>query len=138
MAREGIEASPDAQTERRIAWLTLVIGCAAAAVAGALQEWRWAAGLVIGAGLAWLNFRWLKQGVNALVRASAAQEHGPKPRVRVGTYLRALFRYGLIGLAMYAIFIFLRIPLPSMIAGLCALGVATMAASVYEILRRVD
>lgn len=138
MIREGTEVSPYAPTERRIAWLTLVIGCAAAAVAGALHEWLWAAGLMIGAGLAWLNFRWLKQGLDALVLASAAQTGGRQPRVRIRTYLLLLFRYGLIALAMYAIFSLLRIPLPSMVVGLCALGVATMVASVYEILRPLD
>jgi hypothetical protein len=44
-------------------------------------------------------------------------------------------RYGLIAFAVYVIFEFLRIPILSMIVGLCALGAATMAASVYEILR---
>jgi len=43
------------------------------------------------------------------------------------------FRYGLIALAVYVIFIYLRVPLVSMVVGLCALGAATIAASVYEI-----
>ncbi len=138
MVRVATEASPYAQTERRIAWLTLAMGCAAAAVTGALYEWRWAAGLMIGSGLAWLNFRWLKQGLDALVLASAARAGGPQPRVRIGTYLRMLFRYALIGFAVYAIFLLLRVPIASMLVGLCALGAATMAASVYEILHPLD
>jgi hypothetical protein len=44
----------------------------------------------------------------------------------------------LIGLAVYVIFIVLKVPVLSMIAGLCALGAAAVAASVYEILRPVD
>jgi len=41
----------------------------------------------------------------------------------------------LIALSVYVIFKFLKVPLLSMVLGLCALGAATIAASVYEILR---
>jgi hypothetical protein len=40
----------------------------------------------------------------------------------------------LIALAVYVIFKYLNVPILSMIFGLCALGAATMAVSVYEIL----
>jgi small-conductance mechanosensitive channel len=72
------------------------------------------------------------------VLASKAQEGREKPRVPLGTYFAALFRYGLLALTVYVIFIYLHVPLGSMVVGLCALAVATMAASVWEILRPVD
>jgi hypothetical protein len=122
-----------ARTESRIAWLTLVIGAAAAFASLALQRWRWAAGLAIGAILAWLNFCWLRRGLDALVVASTAQKDAEHPRVPIGTYFRAAFRYALIALIAYVIFKFLGIPLVSMVLGFCALGVATIAASVYEV-----
>ena len=99
----------------------------------ALRRWTWAAGLAIGAALAWLNFRWLRRGLDALVVASTAQKDAANPRVPIGTYFRALFRYVLIALIVYVIFKILGIPLVSMVLGLCALGVATIAASVYEV-----
>jgi hypothetical protein len=123
------------QTERRIAWLTLAIGFAAALVF-VLAGWAsWATGIAIGAVLAWLNFRWLARGLDALVPAATAQEGRPKPQVPLSTYFIALFRYALIGLCVYGIFNYLHIPLGSLLAGLCALGAAAIAASVYEILR---
>ena len=123
------------RTERRIAWLTLVFGSAASAAAAAAGKWLWAAGFLIGALLAWLNFRWLRHGMDALVAASAAQAGAEKPRVPLGTYFAALFRYGLIALMVYVIFKFLRIPLASMVVGMCALAAAAIAASVYELLQ---
>lgn len=126
------------QTERRIAWLTLLFGFAAAVIAAALRHKLWAAGLAIGTALAWLNFRWLKRALDALVVASTAQEGREKPKVPLSTYFAALFRYGLLGLAVYVIFIYLHVPLGSMILGLCALAAAAIAASVWEILRPVD
>jgi small-conductance mechanosensitive channel len=121
------------QTERRIAWLTLAFG-AAACVAAALAGSRvWAAGLLIGAVLSWLNFRWLRQGLDALVAASTAQAGAEKPRVPLGTYFAAMFRYGLIALVVYVIFKLLGVPLASMVVGMCALAAAAIAASVYEL-----
>lgn len=124
------------RTERRIAWLTLLFGLlAAGAVAAATRNWAWAGGLAIGAVLAWFNFRWLRKGLDALVAASAAQAGEEEPRVPIGTYFRAVFRYALLALCVYVIFEFLRVPLASMIVGMCSLGAAAIAASVYEVVR---
>jgi hypothetical protein len=125
-------------TERRIAWLTLAIGAVAALAAGLSYRWIWAAGLLIGAILAWLNFRWLRRGMDALVEAANAQAGATKTRVPVGTYFRAMFRYGLIAFIVYVIFKFLGIPLVSMVLGLLALGAAAITASMYEVWHPVE
>jgi hypothetical protein len=138
---EGSEAGrgvPGAATERRIAWLTLVIGAGAALATGFSYRWSWAAGLLIGAVLAWFNFWWLARGMDALVAASTAQAEAEQPRVPVGTYFRALFRYGLIAVCVYVIFKLLSIPLVSMVLGLLALGAAAVAASVYEVWHPIE
>jgi small-conductance mechanosensitive channel len=138
MAPNAAETVPGAATERRISWLTLLLGLFAGALVAFLRDRSWGLGLAIGAILAWLNFRWLKRGLDALVQVSTAQAGEKKPQVPLGSYFRMLFRYGLIALAVYVIFEYLRIPLLSMVVGLCALGAATVAASVYEILHPVD
>ena len=120
------------ETERRIAWLTLVFGVVASAAAFAGSR-LWAAGLLIGAVLAWLNFRWLRRGLDALVAASEAQAGAEKPRIPLGAYFAAVFRYGLIALVVYVIFKILKVPLASMVVGMCALAAAAIAASVYEL-----
>jgi hypothetical protein len=134
MPSTAVDSPPAALTERRISWLTLLIGFLAALFVALLRNRLWGLGLGIGALLAWLNFRWLRQGLDALVVASTAQAGKEKPVVPLLTYFAMLFRYGLIALAVYVIFIYLRVPLVSMVVGLCALGAATIAASVYEIL----
>jgi hypothetical protein len=127
-----------AATERRIAWLTLLFGFAAAAILALVRQRPWASGLAIGTVLAWLNFRWLKRGLDALVLASEAQQGRENPRVPLVTYFTAVFRYGLLALAVYVIFKYLHVPLGGMVVGLCALAAATIAASVWEILHPVD
>ena len=127
-----------ARTEQRIAWLTLVLGGATAIIVAIWRRRAWAEGLAIGTVLAWLNFRWLKRGLDALAAVSTAQEGLAKPRIPFGTWFRLMFRYGLIAFCVYAIFEYLKVPLASMVVGLCALGAATIAASVYEILRPTE
>ena len=138
MAVSATDSPPAAVTERRISWLTLLIGLVTALLVALLHDRLWGAGLAIGAALAWLNFRWLRQGLEALVVASTAQAGKEKPEVPLLSYFAMLFRYGLIALAVYVIFEYLRVPLVSMVVGLCALGAATIAASVYEILHPAD
>jgi hypothetical protein len=122
-------------TERRIAWLTPTIGVVAAIVTAVAGHRDWAAGIAIGSILAWFNFRWLRQGMDALAAAATAQSTAAKTHVPIGAYFRALFRYALIALCLYVIFKLSAIPLVSMVFGLFALGAAATAASVYELWR---
>jgi len=132
------ETPAGARTERRISWLTLLIGLLAGLLVALLRDPLWGAGVGIGTVLAWLNFRLLERGLNALVQASEAQSGKEKHAVPLRSYFAMAIRYALIAFAVYVIFELLRIPILSMIVGLCALGAATIAASVYEILRPVE
>jgi hypothetical protein len=124
------------KTERRLAWLILLTGALAGAGTVIVAHNRlWAAGVMMGAILAWFNFRWLRQGMQALVLASQEQEGLPQPRVPIGVYFRVLFRYALIAFIVYVIFRTLNIPVASMVLGLCALGPAAVASSLYEVAR---
>jgi len=119
--------------ETRISYLTLVLGAAASLPVGYLRGLQWGLGIFTGSILAWLSFRWLKQGLDALTEAAKAQADQKKVKVPVLIYFKALFRYGLIGLAVYVIFEYLHVPVLSMVLGLCALGAATLVVSVHEI-----
>jgi small-conductance mechanosensitive channel len=138
MSSSAIYDSTYCRTESRISQFTLLLGALAALPVAYFHAWRWGAGIFIGSALAWLNFRWLRQGLDALVEAAVAQAHKKKARVPLATYFKALFRYGLIALAVYVIFKYLNVPVLSMVLGLCALGAATIVVSVHSILRPSD
>ena len=125
-------------SEKRISHLTLILGALAALSVGTFTvgagAWEYLSGPV----LAWFNFRWLQKGLDALATASTAQATHQKVVVPFGTYFKAVFRYVLIALAVYVIFKVLNVPILSMIFGLCALGAATFAVSVHEILHSSD
>ena len=138
MSTTPINVSTCLASEKWIARLTLLLGALAAVPVALFYAVLWGAGILVGAILAWLNFRWLRRGLDTLTVASTAQADHPKPQVPITTYFTATFRYGLIALAVYVIFKYLNVPILSMIFGLCALGAATMAVSVYEILHPLE
>ncbi len=132
---------------RRIQWLTLAFGAVVATVAVALHRSDWAKGLLCGAILGWLNFRWLQSGMRGIFESALAQAKAVPEGAEASAsssnsvtsgMLRAfslLFRYALVGLAVYVIFIYLHVPLVSIGLGLCALVAAIITASVWEALR---
>jgi hypothetical protein len=126
------------RTVRRITYLIPAFGLLGGLLAGLMQDWEWAEGLVLGSGLAWLNFRWLRRGLQAFTSAAAPQSGTENRRVPVARYLAAAFRYVLIGLAVYVIFSYLHVPLVSIVLGLCAFAAATITASVWEIVQSVE
>lgn len=121
-------------TERRIAQFTLLLGCTASILAIFLYSLRVGAGLLIGALLAWGNFRWLEHAMDSITRASTAQANSPEARVPISSYFGLFVRYALIAVLVYAIFLMFRIPLISMVVGLCALGAAAVVATLIEVL----
>jgi small-conductance mechanosensitive channel len=130
------EAEYSARSEQRIAWLTPAVGLAAAAAVALAGQGRIAAGVAAGALLAWLNFRWLAQAVDALVRVSTAQPEGPAPRISPWLYVKFFGRYGLLGVALYVMVARFDVPAWSLIAGLLALGAAVMIESLYQVAAR--
>jgi hypothetical protein len=143
---------PGEEVLHRIAALTLIVGFAAAAVALALRRPDWAKGLAGGAVLGWLNFRWLRRGIRAVITAAMAQASqlqgqdagaeagrpatGAKSAaLQMGTFFALIFRYALVACGAYVIFIYLHVPLVSIGLGLCALIAAIMMASVWEIVK---
>jgi hypothetical protein len=130
---ETVDRAPYHLAEARIAQLTLVLGAVAAVGACVLFSIRVGAGVLIGAILGWVNFRWLKTGLDAILRVATAQADSPNPKLPVGSLIQLLGRYSLIALLVCVIFIFFKIPVVSMLVGMCALGAATIAASLYEV-----
>jgi ATP synthase I chain len=123
------------KAEKRIEWLTALLGTVAAILA--TVRWGWAAGigLALGAALSWLNFRWLKQGVGALVAVAAAQTGSDKPRIPRAVYLKFFGRFGLLLVVVYVILSRSILPAAAVLAGLFALVAAVLLEMVMELAR---
>src|SRR5258705_12513850 len=105
MPSSNTDVAPYTRTEQRIARLTLVLGLLASVGAYFLFSISVAAGVMIGAVLAWINFRWLESALNTVKRAATAQAESAKARVPLGSVFGLIGRYLLIGAVVYAIFI---------------------------------
>ena len=116
------------RTVRRITYLIPGFGISAGLLAGLLHHWDWAAGIVLGAALAWLNFHWLKRVVSALGERAS----GGKRTSSAGTVFRFLLRYVLMGLGGYAIFKISPASLNGLLAGLFLPAVAIVCEAGYE------
>ena len=121
--------------ESRIEWLTAGVGTAAALVAAVWWGSRAAAGVVLGAALAWVNFRWLKQGVAALAQLFTARSGAQSVRIPKRIYAKFLGRFALLLAVVYVILSGTLFPAAAVLAGLFALVAAVLVELLYELLR---
>ena len=131
-------AQPDSfygAAEKRIEWLTLGLGAVAAVFAAIRWEWRAGAGVALGALLTWVNFRWLKQGVGALVAVSTAQAGSEHARVPLSVYLKFFGRFALLLGVVYVILSRSILPAAAVLGGLFSLVGAVMLEVIFELLR---
>jgi hypothetical protein len=124
-----------AAAERRIEHFTLAIGAIASIATGIFWNLKAGAGVAAGAVLAWINYRWMKQGINALARVSTAQAGAEKPRVPASVYLKFLGRYALLIIAAYVILRGFSLPAASIMAGLFAVAAAVLVEMTVQLFR---
>jgi hypothetical protein len=121
--------------EHRIEWMTLAFGLAGAALTLLRWGWRPGAGVALGAALAWLNFRWLKQGVTAIVKVSTAQRNSEHARVPVSIYVKFFGRFALLLVVVYVILSRSWLPVAAVLGGLFAVVAAVMIELMWELVR---
>src|SRR5262245_60203240 len=81
------------------------------------RGWKYAAGFAIGALASWLNFRWLKQIVDALAAAAKPESQRRPPR-RARVAVVAGLRYLLLGGGAYVILNYSEISVVAAVIGL--------------------
>src|SRR5262245_51297247 len=104
-----------------------MIGVGAAAYFIA-RGWRGAAGFLLGGGIAYLNFRWMRRLVDSL--GEGGKRKKPKPWMAVLLGLR----YLLLGLIAYAILRFSEISLTATLAGLFVPAAAVILEILIELI----
>ena len=124
-----------AAAERRIEYIALGLGAAGALAAAISWGARPALGIAVGAVLAWLNYRWLKQGVGALAGLAKAQEGAAKVRVPPSVYVKFIGRYVLLIVAAYVILTRFEVPAVSLLAGFGALVLAVLGEIIGQLFK---
>ncbi len=116
-----------AQALGRMARAMVVLGIGGAGVAWLIGGWTWGGGFLVGALASYLNFRWLKQIVEAL-----GGEGNRRPRARVAVL--AGLRYVLLAAGAYVILNFSTLSLRAALAGLFVSAAAVIFEILFELL----
>jgi hypothetical protein len=120
---------------RRIQILTVCIGLGGAICAGIARGGRMGLAVAIGAAFSWVNFRWLKGGVDTIARFAIAQSGAEKVVVPRRIYFKLFGLFAVIILGAYAILGYSEMPLAGVLAGFFAAVVAVLVEAVVQILR---
>jgi hypothetical protein len=95
-----------AAVELRLTRIGVVLGGLTLIVGALFVSWKFVMSFLVGAVISYLNFCWMKQGVDRLI-GSFSSEVGPSPRPSGRRVIFKYFlRYALIGGTLYAIFRF--------------------------------
>jgi hypothetical protein len=124
-----------AAAERRIEYLTIAIGVIASLAVAVHWGMKSGAGLGAGAVLSWINYRWMKQGVNALAKLSTAQAGAEKARVPPSVYFKFIGRYALLIVVAYVILRGFSLPAASVLAGLFVVVAAVIVELIGQLFR---
>jgi hypothetical protein len=124
----------------RIGVTTIVLALAASTYLLVARGWRSALALLIGAALAWINFRWLKGGVTAIsvpatnVTTGAATETSvpvPAPKVPVAAFAKFIGRFALLLGVVYVILSSSLLPATPLFAGLFTTVAAALVQMIF-------
>ena len=124
----------DSQLDRRLWRISLGLGipaCLAALILGGPDS---GFGFLAGAALSWINFTWLRQGVDHLLESSRSSQPAPKRSVRAAIF-KYFLRYGLIGLSLYAIVRFGILEVFGFFSGLLLVVAAVLVECVLQVIR---
>ncbi len=124
-----------AAAERRIEYLTAGIGVVAAVAVAIHWGRRPGLGVAAGAALSWINYRWMKQGVNTLAKLSTVQAGAEKARVPASVYFKFVGRYALLIVVAYVILRGFSLPAASVLAGFFAVVAAVIVELINQLFR---
>ena len=135
---ENPDDAAHARISRRIAWLILVLGFAAAIFVFVAKSSRFGVGIAIGTVLSWLNFRWLDQSLGVVATVTTAKAGTSQARTPASFYWKIGGRYVLIAAVIYVTVHYFAVPLLSELVGLLSLGAGAIVGSLYEVFRGLN
>jgi hypothetical protein len=119
---------------RRIEYWTAAFGVAGALVAAVRWGWLQAVGVLAGATISWLNYRWLKQGVGSFAVLATAQAGAEKVHIPKSTYAKFFGRFVLLLVVLYAVLSRPGWPGVAVLCGLFAVIAGVLAEMIYHLL----
>ncbi len=122
-----------AASKQRIERVLLAAGVLLTAGAGFFGGALAAGAAALGTGLAWLNFRWLKQGLGALEEVSRQPEGAGRVRIPKRVLAKFFARTALILVVLYVSLAYSLVPAWALLAGLFTLVAGVIGETVYQL-----
>lgn len=119
--------------QRRVEIFTLALGAAATLYCGFRWGGRAAAGLAVGAALSWVNYRWLRQAVEAMGMTARAPAGTGGARAPTSVFVKFFGRLALLLLALYVILSRSWFPAQAVVTGLLTVAAGAVAEMMYEL-----
>lgn len=111
----------------RILVILAVLGVAGAIAGAIFVSGRFGLGILVGSGLAFANYYWLKRSLKTIFEVAAA---GQKPRMLAGSYF---LRYMVLGAIVAVIYAADLLPIVSVIVGMAGFGFAVVAEGLIRL-----
>lgn len=93
-----------ATAEKRLTRISIILGTLVLVLGALLGSWKFALSFLIGALISYVNFCWMKQGVDRLIGSFGSEANPSHRRSSKGVIFKYFLRYGLMGGTLYAIF----------------------------------
>jgi ATP synthase I subunit len=93
-----------ATVENRLARIAIVLGMLIVLAGSLYTSWKFVVSFLLGSTISYLNFRWMKQGVDRMLGSFAQDVRSARSPSARGVILKYFLRYALIGGSLYAIF----------------------------------
>ena len=117
--------------ENRLRIISLYLAVAVTSLSLALGELTFASSFLVGAVLSFLNFSWMKQGIDRLLSSETLQKLDRPSNWKILS--KYFLRYVLIGGIVYAIFRFRFFDLTAAILGLLLYVAAILYECIYQV-----
>lgn len=95
-----------ATVENRLTRIGLLLGGLTSVVGALFVSWKFVLSFLVGAVISYLNFCWMKQGVDRLIGSFGSDVSSAPRRSGKSVIFKYFLRYALIGGTLYAIFRF--------------------------------
>jgi hypothetical protein len=122
---ESAETAPP-PTHQRILWIMAFLGIAGGIAGVAFRSYAFGLGILIGTGLAFANYYWLKSSLRTIFDVART---GERPRMLAGKYF---LRYIVLGIIVAVIYISGLVPIVALIIGLAGFGFAVVIEGIIR------
>src|SRR5690242_5787950 len=128
---ESAEIAPPPPSHKRILWIMAVLGIVGGIAGFVFESLAFGLGIVIGTGLAFANYYWLKSSLRKIFDAAKT---GERPRMLAGKYF---LRYIVLGIIVAVIYIAGVVPIVALVLGLAGFGFAVVIEGLIRMITTV-